>query len=98
MPIGMGAILESTLRQVCAWLKRASRSYLRCRKNMGCHFGGSLAQLLRGCIFAATDRGDQATQLIVSGLSALAATRVTLLAPFGLTWLARAHAACGRSR
>ncbi len=55
-------------------------------------FGG----LLRGCIFVATDRGDQATPLIGSGLSVLAATRVTIFSPFGYTWFARAHAACGR--
>ena len=56
----------------------------------------SIGGLLRGCIFVATDRGDQATQLIGSGLSVLAATRTTIFSPFGLTWLARAHAACGR--
>ena len=39
-------------------------------------------ELLRGCIFAATDRADQATQLIGAGLSALAAVQMTLFAPF----------------
>jgi class 3 adenylate cyclase/predicted ATPase len=62
----------------------------------GLPFWRGLSELLRGCIFAATDRGDQATHLIGSGLSVLAATRMTLFSAFGLTWLARAHAACGR--
>ena len=62
----------------------------------GLPFWRGFGELLRGCIFVATDRGDQATQLIGSGLSVLAATRMTLFSPFGLTCLARAHAACGR--
>ena len=62
----------------------------------GLPFWRGFGELLRGCIFVATDRGDQATPLIGSGLSVLAATRMTLFSPFGLTWLARAHAACGR--
>ena len=62
----------------------------------GLPFWRGVSDLLRGCIFVATDRGDQATQLIGSGLSVLAATRMTLFSPFGLTWLARAHVACGR--
>jgi hypothetical protein len=52
--------------------------------------------LLQGCIFAATDRSDQATPLIASGVSAMAATQMTLFAPLGYTWLARTLAACGR--
>ena len=55
-------------------------------------FGG----LLRGCIFAATDWSDQATPLIASGISAMAATQMTLFGPLGYTWLARTLAACGR--
>ena len=62
----------------------------------GLPFWRGFGELLRGCIFVATDRGDHATQLIGSGLSVLAATRMTLFSPFGLTCLARAHAACGR--
>ena len=62
----------------------------------GLPFWRGFGELLRGCIFVATDRGDHATQLIGSGLSVLAATRMTLFSPFGLTWLARAHATCGR--
>jgi len=41
--------------------------------------------LLRGCIFAATDRGAQALPLIASGISALAATQLTIYAPLGYT-------------
>ena len=78
------------------WLKRPSRNYLRYPKNYGLPLWKGFGELLRGCIFVATDRGDQATPLIGSGLSVLAATRMTLFSPFGLTWLARAHAACGR--
>jgi tetratricopeptide (TPR) repeat protein len=55
-----------------------------------------LGGLLQGCIFAATDRSDQATPLIASGVSAMAATQMTLFAPLGYTWLARTLAACGR--
>ena len=76
-------------------VKRQSRKCQRDRKTRVAileEFGG----LLRGCVFVATDRGDQATPLIGSGLSVLATTRVTIFSPFGLTWLARAHAACGR--
>ena len=62
----------------------------------GLPFWRGFGELLRGCIFVATDRGDYATQLIGSGLSAVAATRMTLFSPFGLMWLARAHAACGQ--
>ena len=65
-------------------------------EKLGLPFWKGFGELLRGCIFVATDRGDQATPLIGSGLSVLAATRMTIFSPFGLTWLARAHAACGR--
>jgi hypothetical protein len=41
--------------------------------------------LLRGCIFAATDRGAQALPLIASGISALAAAQLTIYAPLGYT-------------
>ena len=65
-------------------------------EKLGLPLWKGFGELLRGCIFVATDRGDQATPLIGSGLSALAATRMTVFSPFALTWLARAHAACGR--
>ena len=65
-------------------------------EKLGLPLWKGFGELLRGCIFVATDRGDQATPLIGSGLSALAATRMTVFSPFGLTWLARAYAACGR--
>jgi class 3 adenylate cyclase/predicted ATPase len=55
-----------------------------------------LARLAQGWVFAATDRGQEAVKLISSGLSGLAKSRTTLFSPFGLMWLARAHAACGR--
>jgi class 3 adenylate cyclase/predicted ATPase len=94
--IGMGAILEVLCgRFAPAEARIEELSALS--ERLGLPFFRSLSTLLRGCIFTATDRADQATQLIVSGLSALASTRVTFLAPFGRTWLARAHAACGRS-
>ncbi len=54
-----------------------------------------LSGFLRGCIFAATDRADQATQLIRSSLSELAANQMRLFAPGGYAWLARAYATCG---
>ena len=65
-------------------------------EKLGLPLWKGFGELLRGCIFVATDRGDQATPLIGSGLSVLAATRMTIFSPFGLTWLARAHAVCGR--
>jgi class 3 adenylate cyclase/predicted ATPase len=65
-------------------------------ERLGLPLWKGFGELLRGCIFVATDRGDQATPLIGFGLSALGATRMTIFSPFGLTWLARAHAACGR--
>jgi class 3 adenylate cyclase/predicted ATPase len=56
----------------------------------------AFGELLHGCIFAATDQSDQAIPLIASGISAMAATHMTLYAPLGYTWLARTLAACGR--
>jgi predicted ATPase len=53
-------------------------------------------EFMQGCIFAATDRADQAIQLIGSGISAVAARQMTLLTPVGYTWLARAESALGR--
>jgi hypothetical protein len=76
--------------------KRRVEELFALSEKYGLPFWRGLGELLRGCVFVATDRGDQATQLIGSGLSVLAATRMTLFSPFGLTWLARAHAACGR--
>ena len=44
-------------------------------EKLGLPLWKGIGGLLRGCIFVATDRGDQATQLIGSGLSVMAATR-----------------------
>jgi tetratricopeptide (TPR) repeat protein len=55
-----------------------------------------LARLWRGLVFAATDRGDEAVELISSGISGLAKSLTTLFRPLSLVWLARAHAARGR--
>ena len=62
----------------------------------GLPFWKICAGLLRGWVFAATEKGDEAAELIQSSLSALANAGTTYFVPFGLTWLARAHAACGR--
>jgi class 3 adenylate cyclase/predicted ATPase len=54
------------------------------------------AGLVRGWVFAATEKGDEAAELIQSSLSALANAGTTYFVPFSLMWLAYAHASCGR--
>ena len=65
-------------------------------EKLGLPLWKGIGGLLRGCVFAATDRADQAAKLIGSGLSATAASGMTYFTPFSHMWLARAHAACGR--
>ena len=62
----------------------------------GLSFWKLVAQLLRGWVFAATDRSDEAAKLISPSLSGLDISRLTIFEPFSLAWLARAHASCGR--
>ena len=93
--MGVGALFEIQCGRFRLAEARVEELFALSEK-YGLPFWKGFGELLRGCIFAATDRGDHATQLIGSGLSVLAATRMTLFSPFGLTCLARAHAACGR--
>jgi predicted ATPase len=65
-------------------------------EKLGLPLWKGFGELLRGWVFAATDRADQATQSIGSGLSALAACGMTYYVPFSHIWIARAHATCGR--
>ena len=62
----------------------------------GSIFWRNASLFFRGWVFAATDRADEAVTLIDSGLSGYTAAGATYIAPYGLVWLARAHAACGR--
>jgi class 3 adenylate cyclase/predicted ATPase len=93
--VGVGAEVEILCGRLRVAETRVEELFTLCEK-YGLPFWKGFGELLRGCIFAATDRADQATQLIGAGLSALAAAQMTLFAPFGHTWLARAHATCGR--
>ena len=93
--VGVGALSEIHCGRFRLAEARVEELFALSEK-YGLPFWRGFGELLRGCIFVATDRGDHATQLIGSGLSVLAATRMTLFSPFGLTCLARAHAACGR--
>jgi predicted ATPase len=93
--VGMGAISEihcGTFRVAEALVEEL----LGLSEKYGSPLWRGFGELLRGCIFVATNRGENATQLIGSGLSVFAAARLTIFSPFGLTWLARAHAACGQ--
>jgi class 3 adenylate cyclase/predicted ATPase len=93
--VGMGAISEihcGTFRVADALVEEL----LGLSEKNGSPLWRGFGELFRGCILVATNRGENATQLIGSGLSAFAAARVTIFSPFGLTWLARAHAACGQ--
>jgi class 3 adenylate cyclase/predicted ATPase len=54
------------------------------------------AGLVRGWVFAATEKGNEAAELIQFNLSALANAGTTYFVPFSLMWLANAHASCGR--
>ena len=92
----MGAVLVEMLRRRFEVAEARAEEIVALSEKYGLPFWSGFGGLLRGCIFVATDRGDQATPLIGSGLSVLAATRVTIFSPFGYTWFARAHAACGR--
>jgi predicted ATPase len=65
-------------------------------KKYGLAYWTILARLWQGLVLAATDRNDEAVNLISSGLSGLAKSLTTLFRPLCLAWLARAHAACGR--
>jgi class 3 adenylate cyclase/predicted ATPase len=56
----------------------------------------ALSGLQLGWIFAATNRSDEAVELIEANRSAFAASGAKLFAPYNLSWLARARAACGR--
>ena len=56
----------------------------------------AVSGLLRGWIFAATDRTDEAAKLIDLSKSAVWASGAKYFAPYSLACLARAHAACGR--
>ena len=91
----IGAILEILCGRFRVAEARVEELFALSEK-YGLPFWKGIGELLRGCVFAATNRADQATQLIDSGLSALAASGAKYLTPFSLTWLARAHAACGR--
>jgi class 3 adenylate cyclase/predicted ATPase len=93
--VGVGAEVEILCGRLRVAETRVEELFTLSEK-YGLPFWKGFGELLRGCIFAATDRADQATQLIGAGLSALAAAQMTLFAPFGHTWLARAHATCGR--
>ena len=93
--VGLGALLEILCGRFGVAEARVEELLALSEKH-GLQLWRGMGGLLRGCIFAVTDRVDQATQLIGSGVSALAATQMTLFAPFGHTWLASAHAACGR--
>jgi class 3 adenylate cyclase/predicted ATPase len=93
--VGVGAEVELLCGRLRVAETRVEELFTLSEK-YGLPFWKGFGELLRGCIFAATDRADQATQLIGAGLSALAAAQMTLFAPFGYTWLARAHATCGR--
>jgi class 3 adenylate cyclase/tetratricopeptide (TPR) repeat protein len=62
----------------------------------GLSYWKPVAQLMRGWLFAATHRSDEAVKLICSSLSELANTRTTMFAQTSLVCLAHAYASCGR--
>ena len=78
-----------------AWPKRASRSYLRCRKNMGCHFGRGRAIAARLDLRSRQTerRSDPIDWLRLIGAGGVADNNIRTIQP---CMVARAHAACGR--
>ena len=93
------ALFAAHLQMLCSRFAEAEacvEELFALSEKHGLPFWGHMSSVLRGMVFAATDRADQAVKLIGSGLSGYGAAGASYLVPYSLTWLARAQAACGR--
>jgi predicted ATPase len=62
----------------------------------GALFWKACGMVSQGCVLALTGRASDATEILISGMTALRTTGATLLMPFLLPHLARAHAELGQ--
>jgi len=89
------AILEISFGRFAIAEARAEELFALSAKH-GLALFKAFSGLLRGWIFAATQRSDDATEFIILSKPAYVASGAKLFVPYGLAWLARSHAACGR--